>query len=72
MLVGWKLERLGRSLLETMKTIDRLSQNSIHFESLTETFDIDMAMGRYVSQIPGATAEFFLGLTSRGDVGPEK
>lgn len=61
-LVVWKLDRLGRSLVEMMRTIDGLSQQNIHFESMTEKFDSDTAMGRYVLQIQGATAEYFLGL----------
>ncbi len=35
----WKLDRLGRSLVEMMRTIDSLRQKEVHFQSLTEQFD---------------------------------
>ncbi len=38
-LVVWKLDRLGRSLVEMMRTIDSLRQKEVHFQSLTEQFD---------------------------------
>lgn len=61
-LVVWKFDRLGRSLVEMMRTIDGLRQQDIRFRSLTEQFDSDTAMGRYVLQMQGAMAEYFLGL----------
>ncbi len=61
-LVVWKLDRLGRSLVEMMRTIDRLGQAGIQFRSLTEQFDSTTANGRFVLQIHGAIAEYFLSL----------
>lgn len=46
-LVVWKLDRLGRSLVEMMRTIDGLRRKDIHFQSLTEQFDSDTAHGRF-------------------------
>src|SRR4051812_20138931 len=40
-LVVWKLDRLGRSLVEMMRTIDGLRRQNVHFRSLTEQFDSD-------------------------------
>ena len=61
-LVVWKLDRLGRSLVEMMRTIDGLRRQDIHFQSLTEHFDSDTAHGRFALQMHGAMAEYFLDL----------
>ena len=61
-LVVWKLDRLGRSLVEMMRTIDSLRTRDIHFRSLTEQFDSDTAHGRFALQMHGAMAEYFLDL----------
>jgi DNA invertase Pin-like site-specific DNA recombinase len=61
-LVVWKLDRLGRSLVDMMRTIDGLRQKEIHFRSLTEQFDSATAHGRFALQMHGAMAEYFLDL----------
>ncbi|GJD47813.1 DNA-invertase hin [Methylobacterium crusticola] len=61
-LVVWKLDRLGRSLVEMMRTIDTLRRQGVHFRSLTEQFDSDTAHGRFALQVHGAMAEYFLDL----------
>lgn len=61
-LVVWKLDRLGRSPVEMMRTIDGLRQKDIHFRSLTEQFDSATAHGRFALQMHGAMAEYFLDL----------
>jgi DNA invertase Pin-like site-specific DNA recombinase len=61
-LVVWKLDRLGRSLVEMMRTIDTLRRDGVHFQSLTEHFDSDTAHGRFALQMHGAMAEYFLDL----------
>ena len=61
-LVVWKLDRLGRSLVEMMRTIDRLRRQDIKFQSLTEHFDSETAQGRFALQMHGAMAEYFLDL----------
>jgi DNA invertase Pin-like site-specific DNA recombinase len=61
-LVVWKLDRLGRSLVEMMRTIDRLRRQDIKFQSLTEHFDSETAHGRFALQMHGAMAEYFLDL----------
>jgi len=61
-LVVWKLDRLGRSLVEMMRTIDGLSRDGIKFQSLTEHFDSETAHGRFALQVHGAMAEYFLDL----------
>jgi DNA invertase Pin-like site-specific DNA recombinase len=61
-LVVWKLDRLGRSLVEMMRTIDGLQKNGVKFHSLTEHFDSESAHGRFALQMHGAMAEYFLDL----------
>lgn len=61
-LVVWKLDRLGRSLVEVMRTLDDLQQRKIHFQSMTEHFDSETPHGRFALQIHGAMAEYFLAL----------
>lgn len=61
-LVVWKLDRLGRSLVEMMRTIDSLRRDGIKFQSLTEHFDSETAHGRFALQMHGAMAEYFLDL----------
>jgi DNA invertase Pin-like site-specific DNA recombinase len=61
-LVVWKLDRLGRSLVEMMRTIDTLRRQDVKFQSLTEHFDSETAHGRFALQMHGAMAEYFLDL----------
>lgn len=61
-LVVWKLDRLGRSLVEMMRTIDMLRRREVQFQSLTEHFDSSTAHGRFALQMHGAIAEYFLDL----------
>lgn len=61
-LVVWKLDWLGRSLVEMMRTIDGLRVKDVHFRSLTEQFDSATAHGRFALQMHGAMAEYFLNL----------
>ena len=53
-LVVWKLDRLGRSLVEMMRTIDKLRADGVKFRSLTEELDSESAQGRFFLQIHGA------------------
>ena len=61
-LVVWKLDRLGRSLVEMMRTIDGLRRDEVRFQSLTEGFESESAHGRFALQMHGAMAEYFLDL----------
>lgn len=57
-LVVWRLDRLGRSLLDLLGTIEKLHVREVGFRSLTETIDTTNATGRLMFQIMGALAEF--------------
>ena len=56
-LVVWKLDRLGRSMLETVKIVLDLDRRGIGFRSLTESFDTKTALGRGVLALLAAVAE---------------
>jgi DNA invertase Pin-like site-specific DNA recombinase len=56
-LVVWKLDRLGRSMFETLAIVVDLDRRGVGFRSLTESFDTKMAIGRGVLAIVAAVAE---------------
>jgi DNA invertase Pin-like site-specific DNA recombinase len=57
-LVVWKLDRLGRSLLSMIETVRELDKRQIGFLSLTENIDTTTGAGRLVLHVFGAIAEF--------------
>ena len=57
-LVGWRLDRLGRSLVHRISTVSELEERGIGFQSLQEPIDTTVAGGKLVFQIFGALAEF--------------
>lgn len=64
-LVIWKLGRIGRSLVEMMRTIDGLRVKDVYFRSLTEQFDSATAYGRFALQMHEGMAECFLDLNRK-------
>jgi Enterobacteriaceae phage serine recombinase len=56
-LVVWKLNRLGRSMLDTVKIVLDLDRRGVGFLSLTESFDTKSPMGRGVLALLAAVAE---------------
>ena len=57
-LTVWKLDRLGRSLIDLVTIVTRLGEHGIEFRSLTEGFDTKTPMGRMVFHIFAALAEY--------------
>lgn len=57
-LVVWKLDRLGRSLLHLTETIAGLRDAGIGFQSLQEQIDTTSACGRFTFHMLAALAEF--------------
>ncbi len=57
-LVVVRLDRLGRSLLHLLETINGLSERGVHFRSLGDPVDTASPQGRFTLQILGAMAEF--------------
>lgn len=56
-LVVWKLDRLGRSLIGVLDTIKTLEKNEIGLISLTDAIDTTSVMGRAMMQITMVFAE---------------
>ncbi|MGO8568551.1 recombinase family protein [Rhizobium ruizarguesonis] len=58
MLVVWRLDRLGRSLVDLIQTVNALSKRGCEFRSLTENIDTSSSGGRLLFHVMGAMAEF--------------
>lgn len=56
--VVYKLDRLGRSLLDLITKLNDLSQRGIAFRSLTEGIDTTTPVGRFAAMMIGALAQF--------------
>ena len=57
-LVVWRLDRLGRSLPDLVRTVGELEGRGIGFESLAEKIATDSAAGRLIFHVFAALAEF--------------
>ena len=57
-LTVWRLDRLGRSLSELVKTVGELEAAGVGFESLTERIDTSTAAGELVFHVFGSIAQF--------------
>lgn len=63
-LIVWRLDRLGRSLVNLIQLLDKLGQNKISFHSLNENIDTSSSGGRLVFHLMAALAEFERALIS--------
>jgi len=63
-LVVWRLDRLGRSLVHLIDTVNLIAAKGGHFQSLNEAIDTASSGGRLVFHIMGALAEFERALIS--------
>lgn len=61
-LVVWKLDRMGRSLLDLLAKMKRLDEAGVGFRSLTEGIDTTTPGGRLIMMVMGALAEFERGI----------
>jgi DNA invertase Pin-like site-specific DNA recombinase len=57
-LVVWKLDRLGRSLLDLLQIMQELEERHIRFNSLTEAIDTSIPTGRLMFHLLAAFGEF--------------
>ncbi|WP_431320825.1 recombinase family protein [Rhizobium sp. YTU87027] len=58
MLVVWRLDRLGRSLIDLIQVINDLGKREVEFRSLNEAIDTSTSGGRLTFHIMAAMAEF--------------
>ena len=63
-LVVWRLDRLGRSLVDLIAILGQLAERGAEFHSLTEAIDTNSSGGRLVFHMMGALAEFERNLIS--------
>ena len=61
-LVVWKLDRVGRSLMEVLAVFETLNAKGAGIKVLTEQIDTSTAMGRFVMHILASLAEMERGL----------
>ncbi|MGB4117335.1 MAG: recombinase family protein [Polaromonas sp.] len=54
----WKMDRVARSLLDLLSTIQRIERAGASFQSLTEHMDTTTSHGRMMMHVLGAFAEF--------------
>jgi DNA invertase Pin-like site-specific DNA recombinase len=57
-LVVWRLDRLGRSLINLIKLLDQLGRRNIKFQSISENIDTNSSGGRLIFHMMAALAEF--------------
>lgn len=57
-LVVWRLDRLGRSLIQLVQLMDDLGRRGIEFHSLTENIDTGSSGGRLLFHMIAALSEF--------------
>lgn len=57
-LVVWRLDRLGRSLVDLIQSIKQLNEKGIGFKSLQESIDTTTSGGQLIFHIFGALAQF--------------
>lgn len=63
-LVVWRLDRLGRSIIDLITLMTKLKDMGVEFQSLTEAIDTETAGGRLIFHMMAALAEFERNLIS--------
>lgn len=56
--IVWRLDRLGRKVLEVYQLVEQLKNRGIKFKSLKENFDLDTATGKLMFGVAVLWAEF--------------
>jgi DNA invertase Pin-like site-specific DNA recombinase len=56
-LIVWKLDRLGRSFFEIIRTVHELNARGVFVRSLTQSFDTSTAIGKAILGFYAAIAE---------------
>jgi DNA invertase Pin-like site-specific DNA recombinase len=71
-IIGWKLDRIGRSLKDLIETVNTLKARGIGLKVLTQNLDTTTPSGMLIFHVFGAIAEFEKSLiqerTAAGDL----
>jgi DNA invertase Pin-like site-specific DNA recombinase len=54
----WKVDRLGRSTIDSLDLVNEMTEKKVAFRSLTQDFDTATIMGRFIMRILMIFAEF--------------
>ena len=57
-IVVWRIDRLGRSLLDVLSTVDHLTVRGVAVRSITDGIDPATSMGRFMLGLLGSLAEY--------------
>lgn len=57
-LIVWRLDRIGRKIMEVYEIVEDLRKRGIKFRSLTENFDLSTASGKLMFGMAALWAEF--------------
>lgn len=57
-LIVWRLDRIGRKIMEVYEIVEDLRKRGIKFRSLTENFDLSTATGKLMFGMAALWAEF--------------
>lgn len=63
-LVVWRLDRIGRNMIEVVLFVDDLAKDQIYFRSLTEAFDLTTPMGKFMVTLMAGLAQFERDMTA--------
>lgn len=63
-LVVWRLDRIGRNMIEVVMFVDDLAKDQILFRSLTEAFDLTTPMGKFMVTLMAGLAQFERDMTA--------
>lgn len=64
MFIVWRLDRLGRSLVDLIRLVTELGERQVEFRTLTEAIDTSSPGGRLLFHMLGAMSEFERSLLS--------
>jgi DNA invertase Pin-like site-specific DNA recombinase len=78
-LVVWKMDRLGRTVLQSVQFLNSLHKERIEFRSLTEGIDTNTPMGKFyfhmaaaLAELEGREEEIIVGGTGRPGAGHDE